>query len=180
MKIRQVSRFLALATLAGIGGAIGIRDPELQNSAPIVLAQSGLPTPTPHMTCLTSNDLTGNDWILEGTLVEGENQSNIIRVPNMQPICQGGGINVRPMHTLINHKANLVVNDRQGNELFRGEVTLRLNDVLLTGPDCTSQVGYSTLSPRFGHYELTVQYQCCFSCYQTATPPPSTATPLTP
>ena len=178
MKAHQLYRVLALVSLAGIGGAIGILDrPDTTFG---VRAQSIPPTATPHMTCLSGGSLMGNNWILEGLLVEGENQSNMIRVPNLQPICRGVALGPRSMHTLVNHKANLIVNDQQGNELFRGEVTLRLNDVLLVGPDCTSQVGYSAISPKFGRYELTVQYQCCFSCYQTATPPATTATPATP
>lgn len=145
-----------------------------------VQAQVSIPTATPHMTCLVENSASARQYLVSGELVNGPQQGNVIRIPSLHPACQDKASSVNPMHALVNNKAHLNMWDNNGNLIYDGDAALHLGFQLLTGPDCTSQDGYIIIAPFFGRYEAKISYQCCFSCYQTATPPPTTATPPTP
>lgn len=170
-----------LSTIALACGIALFADSRVLTTSPNeVQAQVGIPTATPHMTCLMENSASARQRLLSGDLVNGPEQGNVIRIPSLHPACQNQTSNTYPMHALVNNKAHLNIWDNNGNVIFDGDAALRLDDQVLSGPDCTSQDGYTILAPFFGHYEARVSYQCCFSCYQTATPGPATITPPTP
>lgn len=170
--------FIVLIIACGI--AVATHSITLPTDSHDVQAQMSIPTATPHMTCLVENSVSARQYLVSGVLVNGPQQGNVIRIPSLHPACQDKASSVNPMHALVNNKAHLNMWDNNGNLIYDGDAGLHLGFQLLTGPDCTSQDGYIILAPFFGRYEARVSYQCCFSCYQTATPPPTTATPPTP
>lgn len=152
-----------------------------QNSvARSALAQSPLSTATPHMTCVMPNSATSPFWTRRGLMPDGPGQTRVISIPSIHPRCQSLFTNVRPMHALVDNVAHLKIWNESGELIFDNGLNLQLSGVELRSPDCTSQIGYE-LHSGIGHtYEVRVNYECCFSCYQTATPSPGTTTPPAP
>ena len=145
-----------------------------------VQAQMQIPTATPHMTCILPNSIIETAWVLEGEIMDGPGQTRVITVPSIHPRCQSVASHSNPMFALVDNVVRLKIWNDDGVMVFNNDVNLFLHNNELTSPDCTSPDGYE-LHPRHnGRFEATIYYQCCYSCYQTATPTPGTATPPTP
>lgn len=143
-------------------------------------AQVQLPTATPHMTCILPNSVVGPEWTLQGEISDGPGQTRVITIPSLHPRCQGVASNSNPMHALVDNQVRLKIWNRDKIQVFNNDVNLYLHHYELRSPDCTSTDGYELYPGHDGTYEVTINYQCCFSCYQTATPAPGTATPPIP
>jgi len=151
-----------------------------ESASGIALAQSLLPTATPHMTWVLPSSATSPFYSKKDLLPDGPGQTRVISIPSLHPRCQSLFTNVRPMHALVDQVAHLKIWNDSGELIFNKDLNLYLGGTELHSPDCTSQTGYDLLSGPGHMYEVKVHYECCFSCYQTATPPPGTMTPPAP